>query len=195
MRIFLYTLCFLSMLFVTASCSKTSVYEEKTRSLDSLSGVINSALKELEKGVDTITLEKSVMRFSYYKDFIRQNVNDTLTKVDAENLRHFYAGGKNLLNFSESRKLILRRASVLNEQLVKLKKDIVEKNIDADHLLKYASREKQEAAKLMELVYAQQKLFHASLEEFMNSLPGVESLIRSRNNGELPRIIKDTVSL
>jgi hypothetical protein len=47
----------------------------------------------------------------------------------------------------------------------------------------------------IDAAYQQQKLFHSSLEEFKNALPGVELLIKSRNKGELPTIIKDTITL
>jgi hypothetical protein len=59
----------------------------------------------------------------------------------------------------------------------------------------YTHSEITESTKLIEMGYGQQKLFHSRLEEFKNSLKEVELLIRSRNKGELPTIIKDTIFL
>ena len=62
-------------------------------------------------------------------------------------------------------------------------------------LSKFILAEKTELSKLMEIGYQQQERFHRSCEEFKNAQHGVEELIRSRNRGELPTIIKDTVAL
>lgn len=185
-------LCFL--LFVCGACHKTDVYAEKTKTLDSLSGAINSMANELTK-VDTIVLKKSVMRFIWYKQFINQNINDTITKLEADNLQNFYLSGQNLENFALNRKLILNRAALINSQIVKLEEDIRSKALNEELASKFTNNEKAAAGKLIEEGYRQQKLYHAGQKEFTNSLRGVELLIRSRNSGELPTIVKDTIIL
>ena len=170
------------------------MYEQKAKTLDSLSGAVNLVLKELQN-VDTLVLQKSIFRYVWYKQFINANINDTISKEDADNLQNFYASGKNLENFSTNRKLILTRAALLNSQLVTLSQDVKSKTIN-EKTLQYSSvYETVEAANLIESASKQQKVFHSSVEEFKNSIRGVELLIRSRNKGELPTIIKDTVSL
>jgi hypothetical protein len=89
MRIVAYTTVLLAVLFCFGNCDKTSVYEQNTKTLDSLSGAINSVMKELS-GIDTLSLQKHVSRFVWYKQFIRQNVNDTLNKPEADQLQQFY---------------------------------------------------------------------------------------------------------
>jgi len=194
MKISVYTSCFLCAIFFFGSCSKAGLYEQKSKSIDSLSGAINSIVKELEK-IDTVVLQRTVTRYIWYKEFIQQNLNDTITKEEADNLQQFYKSGQNLQNFVESRKKILDRAVLINSQLTKLSEDINTKAINTEQLSDYSADEKNEARKLIETVYQQQKLYHSGLEEFKNSIKGVELLIRSRNKGELPTIIKDTVSL
>ncbi len=192
------TLCYILCVFFTAlffeGCNKSNVYEQNAKTLDSLSGAINSMIKDLER-VDTVTLQKSVTRFEWYKEFVEQNIHDTITKSEADNLQHFYKGGKNLGTFSFNRRMILVRASLINSQLQKLALDIKSKAWNDVQLSEYIKHEKNEAAGLIEAAYLQQKLFHEGLEEFKNSLNGVEILIKSRNNGELPTIIKDTIAL
>jgi len=189
-----YTVCFIAAISFFGSCNKTDLYEQKGKTLDSLSGAINSIVREMDN-VDTIVLQKSITRYSWYKQFVQQNVNDTISKEEADNLQHFYTSGKNLENFSSNRKIILARAILINSQLIKLAEDIKNKSLNTEQLSTYSLYEKTAAGKLIEAGYQQHKLFHSSIEEFRNSLRGVETLIRSRNKGELPTIIKDTVSL
>lgn len=194
MRGICYTLCFVAAILVFGSCNKTDLYEQKEKTLDSLGGAINSMLQEL-KNVDTLSLQTSLTRFNWYNGFIQENVHDTITKDEADNLRHFFVSGKDLENFSDNRKLILKRASLINIQLQKLSLDIKNKSLSPVQVSSYTHSEITESTKLIEMGYGQQKLFHSRLEEFKNSLKEVELLIRSRNKGELPTIIKDTISL
>lgn len=180
---------------LSSACNKANVYEEKGRTLDSLSGVVNATLRGFERGVDSVLLEKSLLRFQYYKEFVYQNVADTLERVEADHLRHFVSSGNNLSDFAKNRKLLLERFSILNQQLTELSKDVKEKNIEPAQLSKYSTQEAAQVRVITDLTYAQQKMYQRSLEEFMTALKGVESLIRRRNNGELPQIIKDTVAL
>jgi hypothetical protein len=179
---------------IVQACGKTDIYAEKSKTLDSLSGAVNSVVRELEK-TDTITLRKYLARFEYYQQFIRQNIDDTIGKNEADNLRHFYTSGKNLENYAANRYVILARASLINSQLLKLAMDIQSQAISTDQLPVYTSNEKNEVGKLIEAAYHQQKIFYSGMEEFRNSLNGVELLIRSRNHGELPVIVKDSLSL
>lgn len=192
MRIFCYTSLFLVTIFF-GSCNKTDLYEQKAKTLDSLSGAVSSIARELQT-IDTIILQKSISRYTWYKQFIQQNINDTVNKDEADNLQQFYTCGKKLEDFSTNRKLILSRALLINQQLEKLGLDAKNKAISTDQLLYFSVYEKSEAAKLIATGYQQQKIFHSQFEEFKNSLRGVESLIRSRNKGELPTIIKDSIS-
>lgn len=194
MKFFVYILFLFSCLLFLEGCDKTNVYEQRGKTLDSLSGAVNAMVKNLER-VDTITLEKSISRFGWYKDFISENITDTITKAEADNLQLFYKSGANLENFSFNRKTLLMRATLINSQLKKLALDIQSKSLSEAKITEYTRNEKSEASRLIEAAYHQQKLFYSGQEEFKNALHGVELLIRSRNNGELPAIIKDTVTL
>jgi hypothetical protein len=65
--------------------------------------------------------------------------------------------------------------------------------MDLKELSGYCENESREAGKLVQAGYNQEKLFHTALEELRNSMNGVEQIIRSRNHGELPTIIKDSI--
>lgn len=194
MKFIIHSLFILSLPVFFGACNKTDVYEQKTKTIDSLSGALNAMVNELSK-TDTIVLKKSVARFAWYKQFIRQNINDTISKAEADNLQIFYTCGENLENFEKNRKIILNRAILMNSQLLKLAADIKGRIASLEEFSKYTNYEKMEAGKLIETGYLQQKLFHSGSEQFSTSLKGVELLIRTRNNGELPIIVKDSINL
>lgn len=176
------------------SCNHTQLCSQQVKTLDSLSGAVNGMARELEKA-DTVMLQKAISRFTYYRQFIKQNINDTINKAEADNLQHFYVSGKALEDFSLNRRSILARAGLINSQLSKLNADAKSNAVEATQLAEYLTREKAEAKNLVEAGTAQQKIFHESLQEFKICLSGIEQLIRARNNGELPTIVKDTTSL
>ncbi len=172
------------------ACNDEDVYNQKAKTLDSLSGVVNLVVKELKKS-DTVLLQKAITRFSHYKQFIELNVNDTISKNEGDNLKHFYSAGKSLENFLDNRLALLTRASIMNAQLIHLTNDTKQKAIEIEQLSAYVVREKTEINAFIELTSQQQKIVYSALEEFKSSLNGVEQLIKSRNNGELPTIVKD----
>lgn len=83
-----YSLLLMMGLILGQSCTKAESYAEKIKTLDSLGGAMNSRMLELQK-VDTILLQKSINRFVYYKEFIEQNIQDTLDKLEADQLFDF----------------------------------------------------------------------------------------------------------
>lgn len=192
MKIGCYSLIFLSLI-LCPSCNKSDQYNQKVKTLDSLSGSLNAMVKELEKA-DTVLLQKSIARFSYYRKFIIENIHDTVSKDQADNLKIFYEGGENLEAFAKNRNMILARARLVNSQLLKLKEDL-KNNADPGIASKFILTEKAELSKLTETGYRQEEIFHKSHEKFKNAQHGVEELIKSRNKGSLPTIVKDTIAL
>ncbi|MGZ4095925.1 MAG: hypothetical protein ACXVNQ_06105 [Bacteroidia bacterium] len=182
------------IILIFSSCTQNAVYESQLKSLDSLSGALNLKLTELRQ-VDTVILNKAISKYNNYRQFIQQNVNDTVNKEEANHLQQFYICGKNLSEFSDNRSTILARGSLLNSQINKLITYVKEKAVDEEKLIQFSSQEKQNAKDLIKASYEQQQLFQANLQEFKLSLSGIESLIRSRNNGQMPVIIKDSIPL
>lgn len=191
---FIYTLIFSISVFIFSSCGKSSEHEKMLKSLDSLSGALNQKLTEL-RFVDTVILQKAIVKYNNYKQFIQQNVNDTISKTEADHLQQFYNSGKNLIEFDENRKAIIARGNLINSQLNKLVIDAKENDLATEKLKEYTLQEKLQAEQLIKDTFSEQQLFNANLQEFKLSLFGVEELIKSRNNGQMPTIIKDTAEL
>jgi len=192
MKVALYS-CGILLFLLCQACNKADVKAREGKTLDSLSVSLTAMANGLNK-TDTVLLQKSIARFNYYRKFIIENIHDTILKEQADNLKHFFSGGENLEAFSENRKIILQRAELVNLQLSQLKEDL-KSNVDLEILSKFSVAEKVETLKLTEAGYLQQERFQRSFEEFKNALNGVEALIRSRNYGNLPTIIKDTINL
>jgi hypothetical protein len=181
-------------LFIFFSCGTNEAYEKQIRSLDSLSGALNQKLAEL-KQVDTVILEKAIGKYRNYKAFIGQNLNDTVTKEEADHLQHFYICGKNLFDFSSNRKTILGRGNLMNSQLAKLQGDARNKSMEEEKLRQNFSFERSNAEELIKRSVEQQQRFLSCLQEFKLSLTAIENLIRSRNSGQMPVVIKDSIPL
>jgi hypothetical protein len=185
---------FLILLIAFSSCLKNAESDQQLKSLDSISGALNQKLAEL-KQVDTVILQKAISKYNNYRQFIQQNVNDTVNKNEADHVQQFFVCGKNLLNFSENRKSILARGSLINSQINKLITDAKENSLDNEKFVQFSAQEKNNAEQLIKNSYGQQQLFQANLQEFKLSLSGIEQLIRARNNGQMPTVIKDSIPL
>jgi hypothetical protein len=162
--------------------------------LDSISGALNQKLIELQK-IDTLILEKALSKFNDYKQFIKQNINDTISKKQADALQQFYVSGNNLEDFFINRKLIISRSKLVNLQLTKLSGDVKQNTLEQQQLSEFIFAEKEQANDIIQKGVIQLQLFQSKLQQFKTTLPLVEELIKANNNGELPTIVKDTTTL
>ncbi len=177
-----------------SSCTNSNEQAKQIKSLDSISGALNQKVIELQK-IDTLILEKALTKFNNYKQFIKQNINDTVTKKEADAVQQFFASGTILENFFINRKTILARAQLVNTQLTKLMLDINQNTIEQKQLQEFTFAEKEQANDVIQKSFLQQQLFNTNLQQFKNALPLVEELIKTKNNGQLPTIVKDTIAL
>ena len=182
----------LSFFFV--SCGKSEEEERQIHSLDSLSGALNTKLQELNQ-LDTSLLKKAIDNFENYRVFIKENVNDTLTKEEGDQLQKFYLCGKNLISFKENRSAMLARGSLINSQLKKLMLDLGNGSVEYEKTQVYFLQERKGAEELIENCFGQQQAFQSALQDFRSSISNVESMIMKRNAGQLPKIIQETNSI
>lgn len=182
----------LSFFFV--SCGKSEEEERQIHSLDSLSGALNTKLQELNQ-LDTSLLKKAIDNFENYRVFIKENVNDTLTKEEGDQLQKFYLCGKNLISFKENRSAMLARGSLINSQLKKLMLDLGNGSVEYEKTQVYFLQERKGAEELIRSCFGQQQAFQSALQDFRSSISNVESMIMKRNAGQLPKIIQETNSI
>lgn len=182
----------LSFFFV--SCGKSEEEERQIHSLDSLSGALNTKLQELNQ-LDTSLLKKAIDKFENYRVFIKENVNDTLTKEEGDQLQKFFLCGKNLISFKENRSAMLARGSLINSQLKKLMLDLGNGSVEYEKTQVYFLQERKGAEELIRSCFGQQQAFQSALQDFRSSISNVESMIMKRNAGQLPKIIQETNSI
>ncbi len=187
----LYSITVVCMLLL-AACSRNSLYIEKLKTLDSLDGVLNVAISELQKS-DTVSLTKSIEIYTTYNQFLEQNLSDTITKAEADCVRQFQIAGQNLGNYAVNRNVLLTQLKMLGKQISTLTLDVKNKSIEEQHLLENLSLESKQINTTYDLSSKQKQLFYSALEQFKNSLGGIEQLIKSHNNGVMPTIVKDTL--
>lgn len=190
----IFLLSILILVLTLSSCGKSAEEEKQMHSLDSLSGALNTKLQELNQ-LDTVLLKKAISRFENYRVFIKENVNDTLTKEEGDHLQKFYVCGKNLISFQTNRSSMLARGSLINSQLKKLKNDLANGSAEYEKTQVYFLQERQGAEELIKSCFGQQQAFQSALQDFRSSITNVEALIMKRNAGQLPKIIQETQSI
>ena len=136
---FLFYIFVFCLLF--SSCTNSDIQAKQVKSLDSISGALNQKIKELQKA-DTLILEKALTKFNNYKQFIKQNINDTVTKKEADAVQQFFVSGNNLESFFMNRESILARANLVNSQLNKLIADINQGTFELQQLNEFIFAEK-----------------------------------------------------
>ncbi len=191
---FPFSILLLTFCALLSSCTNSNEQAKQIKSLDSISGALNQKVIELQK-IDTLILEKALTKFNNYKQFIKQNINDTVTKKEADAVQQFFVSGTTLENFFINRKSILARAQLVNAQLTKLILDITQNTMEQKQLQEFTFAEKEQANDVIQKSFLQQQLFNSNLQQFKNALPLVEELIKTKNNGQLPTIVKDTTAL
>lgn len=176
------------------NCSIKSQVEAEVKRLDSVSIVLNSKWQELNK-CDTALLERAITKFTNYSTFIENNITDTITKEEANALQQFYLSGKNLKAFAENFKTLRSRTVLVSDQIKKLMSDVENGSISKKDFLENYDSEIKAASQLIGMTTNELKNNLNSVQDLKNSLPPVETLIRSRNNGQLPEAINTKVDL
>jgi hypothetical protein len=103
--------------------------------------------------------------------------------------------GNRLQLYYKNRRELIQRADRVTDQLSRLSEDTKKKLLSELLVNKFYSTESGAAIEFMRISDQQLEMYQSSMQEFKNAINGVETLIRKRNNGELPTIIKDTIAL
>jgi hypothetical protein len=176
------------------NCGIKSQVETEVKRLDSVSIVLNSKWQELSK-CDTALLQRAISKFDNYSTFIENNITDTITKEEANALQQFYASGKNLKAFDQNYKSLRSRTTLVSDQIKKLMSDVDNGSISKKYFLSNYDNEIKAASQLVAMTTNELKNNLNSVQDLKNSLPPVETLIRSHNKGQLPEAINTKIDL
>lgn len=182
------------ILFLLNSCSVKNQVKAEVKKLDSLNIVLNTKLSELNK-TDTALLSRAILKFTNYSVFIENNLEDTITKTQANGLQQFYLSGNNLKAFAVNRSSIIKRAALVSSQVNNLLADLNNGLLTRDQFLKNYDTEQNACKELIDASEHEIKNFNNNIQDFKNAISPVESLIKSHNNGLLPEAVKDSTSI
>lgn len=179
---------FLFVLVLACACEQNQISKQQVKTLDSLSGSINSAIKALQK-TDSSDLNKTLLVFNQYTQFINSKLNDTISKNEAIELAAFAESGEALALFQQNKINLINRLKLIDSQIQKLNSDIQLKTMNSDLIKKYLNEEIREAYKTLPLAIEQEKLYYTNYQKLKQSFFKVEEIIKSYNQQQLPTII------
>lgn len=183
---------FVFVSLLTVSCSRKALYEPSLRRIDSAM-VIVSVYKERISSIDTHQLQKALQKWEVLSAFIQNNVSDTLTKNEAQALQQFYQSGQYLQLFLSKRKDLLERCALMQLQLKRLMETGQTESLQANQFNDNANNELDALKSTGFIIDKTLSDYPAQLQNFRNSIPGVEALVKARNRGSLPMVIKDSL--
>lgn len=181
----------LASLFFT-SCSRRVLYEPSLKRLDSAMVVLSLYEKRITR-IDTLQLQKALQKWEVLSTFIQNNVSDTLSKTEAQALQQFYQSGQFLSLFQSKRKELLQRCGLMQEQLKRLIETGQTESLQVTQFNENTSSEIETLKNTGIVMDKSLTDYPAQLQNFRNSLPGVEALVKARNRGSLPMVIKDSL--
>jgi hypothetical protein len=179
--------CFFIFIIVS-SCNQNNILKQQVKTLDSLSGVINSAAMAL-KETDSSNIQALLITYQIYSQFINSNMRDTISKSQAMELKSFYESGEALQVFLKNKSTLLSRLNLLNTQCMRLSDDIRLGEMNSKESTKYFNYETVESIKVIGEVFKQQKIYYSYYQRLLQSISNIENIIKIYNNNQLPTII------
>lgn len=175
-----------------SSCTDAHRYDKYVKELDSLKIVVEQAVDNF-KSVDSMACYQLYLKQSFYSTYINQQLKDTISKSEAENLQAFYATGKAMNTYLMMRPKWLPDAELSIKQLSGLSRDLKNGSIESDEAIAFIHDEKQQAEKIIEELKLNTETIRSYISMYYKSLPVVEELVKQLNNGLLPDVPKDSV--
>lgn len=170
------------------SCEQNNLLKQQVKTLDSLSGAINSAALAL-KETDSSNVKALLSTYQVYTQFINTSIKDTISKSQALDIKSFYESGEALQVFLKNKSALSARLSLLNTQCMRLSEDIRLGEMSSKESTKYFNYETVESIKVIGEVFKQQKIYYSNYEKLLQTIPNIEKIIKSYNNNQLPTII------
>jgi hypothetical protein len=190
---FIAPILFTSTSIFLFSCSHERLYKIDKQRLDSTLVVVQNHFLELQK-IDSSQLIRAVEKYNTLKTFILSQITDTLTKDEASALYQFNESGKVLEQFQNYRVSAKKELLKSQKQLHDLIQSGTDESITPEQFMLYTQKELSASTEMTGVFRLSQLNYVKAFQDFKNALPKVEQLIKQRNKGNMPLIIKDSVS-
>lgn len=187
MRIFSF-LVLINLLFLT-SCKLSNPYQKQIKELDSLKIVVEESIDYFNK-IDSSTCAGYLAKQQTYQSYLLQNLKDTLTKSEAENIQLMMNVGGPLKDYLNQRNEWLQEAKVSINQLNTLNQDLKNNTLDASEAVEYINNEKKHAEQVIQNLKTNTELIRKNLEIYKSVEQGTEATIKNLNSGNLPTIVQ-----
>ncbi len=182
------------IIIVCTSCGNSSFNLEQGKLLDSLQTTLELHKIKLTQ-IDSTELQNALMKFENYQQFIKSNINDTLSKQDAYTVQSFITAGQNIKAFSINKINILSRINLLNSQLQKLSFDVKNNVYQNNQTIAFINNEKLAQIEIGKICTNEYVNYLRNIQQLKNNLFLIEQIILKHNNNELPKIVKSNPSL
>lgn len=189
MRISFFIVVLFSACF--SNCKHSNVYEKETAILDSTKIVLQVKLNELKKSelsIQNLQFEK----FNSYNSFLKNNVKDTIGKIEGNALQLFVKSGSTISDFNKCKKELIEQTETSITQIQKLSSDLKENNVQHNVAQSYYSSEKGHADELIKIIEQNVKALNLSINNYRNSISKTEEYIKHINSGQLPNVVADS---
>lgn len=187
MRIFSF-LVLINLLFLT-SCKLSNPYQKQIKELDSLKIVVEESIDYFNK-IDSSTCAGYLAKQQTYQSYLLQNLKDTLTKSEAENIQLMMNVGDPIKDYLNQRNEWLQEAKVSINQLNTLNQDLKNNILDASEAVEYINNEKKHAEQVIQNLKTNTELIRKNLEIYKSVEQGTEATIKNLNSGNLPTIVQ-----
>lgn len=157
------------------------------RELDSLKIVVEQAIDNF-KTVDSANCVLAYTKQQTYSSFINEHLKDTISKTVAENIQLFHSTHNSIKTYLLNRSQWLQQAHVSIQQLSSLAHDLKVGSVEPEEAIEYINNEKKTAEKTIEELKINTEIIRELLNTYSKSLPITEDLVRSLNDGALPKL-------
>lgn len=182
------------ILSLISSCGNSHQYDKTIKELDSLKVVVQQSVSHF-KEVDSLACYEAYNKQSTYAGFIKFNLKDTVAKAEAENLQLFYHLGKTMVNYLAMRPQWLQQADLSINQITHLTYDLKNGSVKDEEAIGFINTEKKEAEKIIQELNDNTDIIRRTMEQYLQALPTVETVVKRINNNTLPELKNPAVKL
>jgi hypothetical protein len=178
---------FLFVILFFTNCKLSNPYQKQIKELDSLKIVVEEAVDYFNK-IDSADCASYLAKQQTYKSFILNNLKDTLTKSEAENIQLMMNLGNPIKEYLNQRNIWLTEAKISISQLQNLNQDLKNNALEPSETVEYINEEKKKAEQIIQNLKTNTELIRKNLELYKSVEQSTESIIKNLNSGNLPTI-------
>ncbi len=173
------------------NCKRGNIYEKEIALLDSTKIVLQVKLNELKKAEVNIQ-NLQYPKFDTYQTFLKNNVKDTIGRIEGNALQAFINSGNTIKEFTKTKTELIKQTETGILQIQKLSADLKENNVQQNVAQSYCNSEKGHADELIKTIEQNMKALNIGLNSYRNCIPKTEEYIKLINNGQLPVVVADS---